>query len=398
MNNKGVILIIVLWIISFLSISMYTLLIQARNDYSISSSYMEEEKLKHLAFSAVDLALDKILREKEEEFLQVHKKDINNTHKLVFKISDESGKLNMNKRLSLLLMKQLISMEDYACINDFIDDNEETRQLGAESDFYSLLENPYLAKNKPFDTLEELLYVKEMDYFRLYGKDKNQNGKIDKNENKDGIYEPDKDHGLYELLTAWSYDVNEMRDGTPRLNINKASSSDLTANLGDHLNFQDTNRILAIRNRKLLRGRQLTLRDVFNTVPSKFIKIVDRITTVDDKRLVGLINLNTAPIKALKMLPISEKAVAKIVAYREKAKAELQDLSSLEWVFNAIGIEALNIIDIITTRSSVFSIDIIATPNDSPIIKRYKVIIEIDRKNSNGKILYTRDLSSVGLF
>ena len=66
---------------------------------------------------------------------------------------------------------------------DWRDADNDTREGGAESDYYNTLEPPYNAKNGPFDSIEELLLVKGFNAAILYGEDVNRNGILDENEN-----------------------------------------------------------------------------------------------------------------------------------------------------------------------------------------------------------------------
>ena len=57
-------------------------------------------------------------------------------------------------------------------IIDWIDEDDEMEQGGAESDFYLASENPYNAKNGPMDSIDELLLIKGMTtdlYFGVKG-------------------------------------------------------------------------------------------------------------------------------------------------------------------------------------------------------------------------------------
>jgi type II secretory pathway component PulK len=54
-------------------------------------------------------------------------------------------------------------------IIDWIDDDDEVDEGGAESDFYLAAENPYNAKNGPMDSLDELLLVKGMTPALFFG-------------------------------------------------------------------------------------------------------------------------------------------------------------------------------------------------------------------------------------
>src|SRR4029077_14453401 len=83
-------------------------------------------------------------------------------------LEDESTRLNLNVLLILdkqvpgsgrtLLMALPSMTEDVAdAILDWLDPDDEQRELGAEVDYYSGLSPPYGAKNGPLDTVEELL-------------------------------------------------------------------------------------------------------------------------------------------------------------------------------------------------------------------------------------------------
>jgi DNA uptake protein ComE-like DNA-binding protein len=67
-------------------------------------------------------------------------------------------------------------------ILDWIDEDDEAREYGAESAYYSTLEPPYAPKNGPLDTVEELLRVRGVTPEMLFGTDANRNGQIDPNE------------------------------------------------------------------------------------------------------------------------------------------------------------------------------------------------------------------------
>ncbi len=95
----------------------------------------------------------------------------------VLKITDESGKLNINSAPEIVLRKliEIMGIEgtDIDTVADSIMDWKDKGDLhrlnGAKSDYYLSLPNPYKAKNADFDTLEELLLVKGVTRELLYG-------------------------------------------------------------------------------------------------------------------------------------------------------------------------------------------------------------------------------------
>ena len=62
------------------------------------------------------------------------------------------------------------------CILDWIDDDDDVRELGAELDYYDGLGVPYSPRNGPITSLDELLKIKGIDSWLLYGEDANRNG------------------------------------------------------------------------------------------------------------------------------------------------------------------------------------------------------------------------------
>lgn len=98
-------------------------------------------------------------------------------------ITDECSKIDLNslvnkegvadefriKQLKRLMMDVLqieIKEDEFnelaAAIVDWLDPDDEPGMGGAESDYYQSLDEPYAAKNGPFDTPEEILLVKGM--------------------------------------------------------------------------------------------------------------------------------------------------------------------------------------------------------------------------------------------
>ena len=119
-------------------------------------------------------------------------------------VTDESGKINLNAVMQIdssgqtlyNMLMQLPNMTDDVAnsILDWLDPDDDPRESGAESDYYSSLSPPYQAKNGPLDSLEELLLVKGVTPQLLFGNDRNRNG----------ILDPDEDDGTGIVDTGWS--------------------------------------------------------------------------------------------------------------------------------------------------------------------------------------------------
>ena len=180
-----------------------------------------------------------------------------------FGLEDESTKLNLN---ALVLMgaseaaagsgtagdeestdtaQQLLmclpGMTEYIAdaILDWIDEDEETREFGAEADYYSAREPGYAPKNGPLDTIEELLLVRDVTPWLLFGADANRNGYVDGAEpepqmigdvdNTDGSMTC----GWAAYLTLNSKESNLNPEGEKKIDLNQDSLEELYNALTD---------------------------------------------------------------------------------------------------------------------------------------------------------------------
>ncbi len=143
-------------------------------------------------------------------------------------------------------------------ILDWLDEDDDTREYGAESDYYATLQPPYKPPNGPMESIEQLLLVKGMTPQILYGFDQNRNGFLDPPEQQmqtmggspmgvmgagattatDPNAVQPAPLGLAAYLTLHSQEKNVAADGTPRININ---SDDLTVLYEDLKNVLDEN-------------------------------------------------------------------------------------------------------------------------------------------------------------
>jgi type II secretory pathway component PulK len=160
-----------------------------------------------------------------------------------FGLEDESTRLNLNTLMlaektvpgsakSILLGLPGMTDEAADSILDWIDEDDEAREFGAEVDYYSTLPMPYAPKNGPLETVEELLLVKGVTPGLLLGSDSNRNGLLDGSEPTPdalGIDDPDGSmtRGWAGYLTLWSLESNLRPDGKPRVNVNQSDMNKL---------------------------------------------------------------------------------------------------------------------------------------------------------------------------
>ncbi|MBL0926989.1 MAG: general secretion pathway protein GspK [Phycisphaerales bacterium] len=149
---------------------------------------------------------------------------------------DPSAKININLMTKDDLMKLPAMTEDVAdAILDWIDTDDDPRELGAEVGYYSQLPTPYKPRNGPIPRLEELRLVVGVDPILLFGEDANANGRLDPNENDGALsLPPDNANNTLEggwgaVLTAASVDEGLAASGKPRLNLKQAKEDELIA-------------------------------------------------------------------------------------------------------------------------------------------------------------------------
>ncbi len=181
-----------------------------------------------------------------------------------FGLEDESTRLNLNLLPSLdravpgggrqILMGLPGMTEEIAdAILDWLDQDDEPREYGAEVDSYSTMSPPYAPKNGPLETVEELLLVRGVTPQLLFGVDANRNGFADAGEPaSETIVDADNsdrsmDRGWAAYLTLHSTEANVQPDGTPRININQQDVQTLYTDLESALGTQWATFIVAVR-------------------------------------------------------------------------------------------------------------------------------------------------------
>lgn len=169
-------------------------------------------------------------------------------------VVDESSKINLNALMQIdpsgntasqMLMTLPNMTQDIAnCILDWIDPDDNTRQDGAENDYYSSQSPPYQCKNGPLDSLEEMLLIEGVTPQYLLGNDRNRNGVLDPGEdNGEGQTDP----GWAAYLTVYSRESNVDSAGNPRVYLNDSNLSELQTNLNAAVGQDLTNFILAYK-------------------------------------------------------------------------------------------------------------------------------------------------------
>ncbi len=192
-SERGVALLIVLWVLVILMAIVFSFSFMARTETHGTIHFKEGAERRLLAQAGMERAITELFRRalyngrpgvvEAGDVVRVDGtlyRGALGDGAYTYKIIEESGKININLLndasaviLSNLLTNRGVSKEDADAIVDSLldwkDPDELTRLHGAESDYYMSLREPYRSKNAPFDTVEELLMVKGITPAVLYG-------------------------------------------------------------------------------------------------------------------------------------------------------------------------------------------------------------------------------------
>ncbi len=364
-----------------------------------------------------------------------------------FGVSPESGKLHLNaaseEQITALLNPLLVGLgtdnpqELINALLDWRDEDDTLRDGGAESqDYYNLLEPAYSAKNGRFDTVEELLLVKGFSAAILYGEDVNRNGVLDVNEDDGDATFPYYDNqdgelnrGIAPFLTIWSREVDTAADNKARINLNadaltvgaqleqyfqEGELSDATLEFlgslkGGNFDFSQIGSPAELCQRidEAAEGEE---GGSGGTAPAELADspvtleelpyIMDYLSTRSleeaEEPIEGLININTAPIRVLVLIPgMTLEAAAAIVDARQQADADSLRTTAWPLVLDAVDVATFHAIaPYITTRAYQFHVEVLGYADHLKISRRYEWVIEM--VGPLAQIKYHRELTSLG--
>ena len=154
-------------------------------------------------------------------------------------VTDESGKININAMMKIDpsgqtlqdMLTKLPNMtpEIAASIVFWADPSATSREGAADSGYYQGLNPPYMCKNAPLDSLDELLLVQGVTRELLYGSDLNHNNLADASETSasGNAITP----GWSAFLTVSSRESNRNAQGQPLIYLNDTDLTTLYQNL-----------------------------------------------------------------------------------------------------------------------------------------------------------------------
>ncbi|KPL10958.1 hypothetical protein AMJ85_05030 [candidate division BRC1 bacterium SM23_51] len=322
-------------------------------------------------------------------------------NRLVFGLTDEASKLNLNTATrEMLEALPGMTAELAAAIIDWRDADSELTPDGAESQNYLLRDPKYNCKDSSFETVEELRLVLGGEWNVLFGEDTNLNGVLDPNEddadeslpqdNRDGRL----DAGVLEYLTVWSREANTREDGSKRINIKNDQEQQLNQLLQETFGQQRANEILQAVGPGLANVNSVLAFYIRSRMTvEEFAQIADALSVSDDEYIKGLINVNTAGAAVLACLPgIGEENASQLVAYRQ---GKTDELDTVAWVTNVLDEEAaIQAGPYVTTRTYQFAADVAAVGHEGRGFRRALFIF--DTSGDKPVTVYRRDRTRLG--
>ena len=171
-------------------------------------------------------------------------------------LEDESCKVNLRwisqveteqpgQGRSILMRLPGMTEEIADSILDWMDEDTEPREYGAEDEYYAALDPPYYPRNGIPDSLDELLLVRGMTPKLLYGIDWNRNGIVDLGEPDESSLEEfdvsdgSLNLGLISYLTLDSRESMITPDGLDKINVNMDDLEELRELLEERFENQE---------------------------------------------------------------------------------------------------------------------------------------------------------------
>ena len=323
----------------------------------------------------------------------------------LFGLVEENAKLNLNSAdYDQLARLPGMTYPAASSIMDWKDADQNTERDGAETDYYLSLPEPYYCKDAPFESVEELLLVREFYRDMLYGDGSPLPPLGQPHSARDagmgaGVFtDPMIARGMFDLLTVYSSESGLSESGAPQVDIRRFDRSSVRRQVEALL----TQALSASRAREIVTAAgQQRMTNVFDLYvrgkmkPDEFDAIADGITTIganDTAQRVGWINVKTAPRSVLLCIEqLDETDVDNIIAARSSID---MTTAKLGWFAQALGEKANTVTTRVTYRADQFSADILAASGNGRSFKRVRIVV--DTAGGTPQIVYRRDITDRG--
>jgi type II secretory pathway component PulK len=327
----------------------------------------------------------------------------------VFGLIDEASKLHLNTVTSNMLeWVPGMTLELADSILAWRDPNTNAVLSGAGDETYARLNPAYRCKHAPFESVEELRLIYDVDLEQLFGEDANLNGALDRNENDGDLAVPTDnrdgrlDPGLLEFFTVFTREPNT-NNGTNRLSVTGTNLNQVFMMLSETLGTSRGNELRQSHQTSFGPTRPgvapATNRSVLEfyvrsgMTADEFVQVETNLTASSGAFVTGLINVNTASEDVLACVPgIGSTNAPAVVAARQSNRSYRH---SLAWVKDVLSLEgAIAAGPYLTGRSYQFTADVAAVGHHDRGYRRVRLVF--DTSEGAPRIAYRQDLTHLG--
>ena len=320
---------------------------------------------------------------------------------------DEHMKLNVNGdgRGYLALIFSPLSWGVSPAIEDWIDEDDDPRDLGVEKDYYLSLDARYEPRNDYLWHVAEMELIAGLEPSDIRGEDWNLNNRLDDNENDGEASLPNDeaddvlDGGWSAYLTASSLADGATASGLPRLYFAATTSEELQERIG-----LDPAQASALMN--LATDPEFALESLITTPLSSGGGEQNEIAPLNDRQLtalfdetttnkphqqgVGKLNINTVPrTLLLDMYTGQEDLVENIYSMRRNQSEGITSILQLREIPNMTDQTLLEMAQNFTTRSNVYTITSRGRSGASG--REVEIVVVVDRSTVPVRILEYRE-------
>jgi hypothetical protein len=309
---------------------------------------------------------------------------------------DEAAKVNLNYTAATNFENlPQMTINTSAAMYDWQSTNTTPSTDGAKSETYTTLQPPYVCKNAPYETIDELRLVYGLNLDLLYGEDANLNGALDPNEN-DGMKLPPFDNqngildpGVFEYVTTWSHETTIGTNGTTRVVVSNTNALQQLFQTNFPNLIQYVNNITA----------PLSVMDFYlqcqkaGMTETQFQQVEPYL--INSAAGTGMINITTATATALACVPgIGSNMAPQVLTYRQSNPPQTP---SITWLVTALAnnraaLEAAG--PHVTPYSFQFAADVAAVGHENRGYRRVRFVF--DCSSGTPLIVYRQDLTYLG--
>ena len=361
---------------------------------------------------------------------------------------DEEEEIIDTSGRAMLLKLPGMTIDVADAILDWIDEDDEPREYGAEIDYYSSLALPYTPQNGALKSIEELLMIRGVTPDLLFGRDVNRNGIIDVREvdlpiGLSTVDDGSMDFGWASYLTLYSQERNANRDGEQRIDLNQGDLQELSQALSNvfeptwvayiiaYRQFgayngddEDTEpatalsldlerpaqhritQVLDLIDQKVrveIDGETLVVASPFANSPGAMIaylgSLMDQCTVTSSFTLPGRININRASKLVLLAVPgFDEQIVNQIINQRAMEESDRNpEFQHETWILGRgiVTLEEMRVVlPFITAGGDVLRGQIVGYFDDGEVSARAEIVFDATR--AYPRLLSWKDMSHLG--